>query len=370
MATRSHGGPERQILGVATRHERSRFRPLIVSFVSYHGERRPVLDEANRAGLPTAAVRMTATLDPRGVSGLARMLRQEAISLVATYGYKADILGLMAGRLVGVPVVATCGGWTGHTRLVCLYEALDKLALRLADRVIAVSEATRSALLQSGVDPRRIAVVPNAVDGERFRPGDGSRLRAELGVAPDTAVIVSVGRLSREKGHRYLIDAAAQLRSPQRIHLLFVGDGPEKPALERLVASHDMTAMTTFAGWRTDVVPFYRAADIVVLPSLTEGLPVALLEAMACGKPVVASDVGGVAEVLGASAYGLVVPPANPSALTNALACLVERRHFAHALAERARERATQMTFDTSVRLLEHLYADVLRVRGPGRRHR
>lgn len=364
VSTRSYGGPERQIVGAACKLDPGQFRPLIVTFICLRDERRPLLEEAAAAGLPTATVRMTATFDPRGVWGLLKVLRDHGIGLVNTRGYKADLLGLIGGRMLGLPVIATCGGWTGHTPMVRLYERLGRMAYRLADRVITVSEATRRKVIQFGVPPQRVVAVPNAVDTERFRPGDGSALRAQLGVSPGAVLVVTVGRLSPEKGHEHLVRAVGSQRDRSGIRLVLVGDGPERARLEQLVADQRLTGAVTFAGWRDDVAEFYHAADIIALPSLMEGLPNAMLEAMACGKPVVATDVGGVAEALGDT--GLVVPPGNTAAFAQALTRLVDDPGLARALGERARDRAAGMTFESNARRFEQVYAEALAGRHRG----
>ena len=359
VSTRAYGGPERQIVGVARALDRSRFTPIIITFVCHPNEERPLLTEARKAGIPTATVHMPTTFDPRGAIRLIRLLRSTCVRLLCTRGYKGDILGLLAGRALSLPVVVTCGGWTGHTLLVRLYEWLDRFACRIADRVIAVSEAMRQQVIQMGGAPASVVVVPNAVDSEQFAPGDGSLARAEMGIPQDATVIASVGRLSPEKGHRYLVEAVSLLQSERPYHLLLVGDGPERARLEAMVKSLGLSPVTTFLGWRLDVVDLYRASDIVALPSLTEGMPNAALEAMACGKPVVASDVGGVAEALCCGEAGLLVPTAQPAALAGALSYLMERPELAQSLGQRGREKARRMTLALNAAALEALYRDV-----------
>ena len=360
VSTRSYGGPERQIVGVARALDRSRFSPIIITFVCHPSEERPLLTEARNAGIPTATVHMPSTFDPRGIHRLVRVLRSNSVGLLVTRGYKANTLGLMAGRLIGVPVVAVCGGWTAHTWSVRLYESLDRIALRHADQIAVVSEATREALIGAGIASRRIAVVPNAVDSTVFRPGDGTRLRKELGIGKETVVIAAVGRLSPEKGHSCLVEGFAHVRSRLPCHLLLAGDGPERPVLESLVLSSGLPTVTTFLGWHSDVREVYWAADIVCLPSLSEGMPNAVLEAMACGKPVVGSDVGGVRELLADNESGIVVPPGNACALARAITRLIEDRDLAGRIGRCALERAREMTFSRSARLLEETYASTL----------
>ena len=361
VSTRSYGGPERQIVGVARALDRTRFSPIIITFVCHPSEERPLLTEARKAGIPTATVHMPTTFDPRGVQRLMRVLRSNSVGLLCTRGYKADILGLMAGRLIAIPLVAVCGGWTAHTWLIRLYESADRTALRHMDHVVAVSEAMRRTLIGAGIAPKRIAVAPNAVDATIFRPGDGTRLRKELSIEKDTLVIAAAGRLSPEKGHRYLVEGFAHVRSRLPCHLLLAGDGPERPVLESLVLSLGLRTVTTFVGWHSDVREVYWAADVVCLPSLREGMPNAVLEAMACGKPVVGSDVGGVRELLADNESGILVPPGDPQALARAVTRIVEDPELAERMGKCALDRAGEMTFWRTARLIENAYASTLR---------
>ena len=361
VSTRSYGGPERQIVGVARALDRSRFSLIIITFVCHPSEERPLLTEARNAGIPTATVHMPSTFDPRGISRLLRTLRDENVAVLCPFGYKADVLGWIAGRMLRLPLLATCGGWTGHSWSVRQYERVDRWVYRLMDRVIAVSEATRQQLICSGVPSGRVVLVPNAVDTQHFHPHGTSDLREKLGISAETVVVAAVARLSPEKGHRYLVEAFSRLSDKTPVHLVLAGDGPERVRLERTAASMALSQHITFLGWCEDVRQVYWASDIIALPSLTEGLPCAVLEAMACGKPVVASDVGGVAEALGRSGAGMLVPACDSLALAGALSDLIADPHVALRMGQSARRRAEGMTFGGNARRMEAAWGQLAR---------
>ena len=191
---------------------------------------------------------------------------------------------------------------------------------RAVDRVIAISEGVRAALLRAGVEAERIRVVPSGVDVAAFddaAPGTRAEMRRAWGIGADATVVLVVGALERRKGHAVLLDATRRLR-PSRpdLRLVFCGDGGER---ERLEAAAAPLGGVVFAGFRRDVAACLAAADVVAVPSLHEGLGVAALEAMAGARPVVASRVGGLAEVVVDGETGALVPPGDAEALARAI---------------------------------------------------
>lgn len=194
---------------------------------------------------------------------------------------------------------------------------------RSVDVVVAISDGVRAALVRGGVEPGRITVVPSGVDPDAFAPPPGARSarRHAWGIPPDGVLVLVVGALERRKGHAVLLEAARQLpRREAALHYVFCGAGSAGEALA--AAAAPLGDAVRFAGFRGDVAACLAAADVVAMPSLQEGLGVAALEAMAAGKPVVASRVGGLAEAVADGETGMLVPPGDPAALAAALAML------------------------------------------------
>ena len=237
-------------------------------------------------------------------------------------------------------------------RGIALY-ADDLRRLRHAECITALSELTGQALRQWFLlDPARIAVILNGINLATLVAGEAQRqrIRQRLGIADDTWLILAVGRLVPDKGHRYLIDALTRAevrRTGQSFRLVLVGDGPLRNELQAQARSRGLEQQITFAGLLPhDEVPGWLwAADIAVLPSLAEGLPLSLLEAMACGRPVIASRVGAVANVLKDGVSGLLVHAGQPASLASALAELLSNRILARQLGERAQSYA-RASFD------------------------
>ncbi len=233
--------------------------------------------------------------------------------------------GVVAARVaarLGIPVVLTALGCdVNDFLLVPALRSQILAALRAASAVTAVSAPLADALTDAGVPPARISVIPNGVDTSRFRLQDSAVARTALGLSPGDPLIVCVSRLSAEKGVRYLLSAAALLKSRMRgVRIAIVGDGEERESLEALAAEGGVQDTTQFVGAvpHEDVATWLSAATVVCMPSVREGHPNAAMEALACGRPLVASRVGALPSMI-SSGTGLLVPPADPGALAEAL---------------------------------------------------
>lgn len=257
---------------------------------------------------------------------------------------------LLAGGLQGTPFVVTAhaSGDVGDVASLARQGALGRarlLALReRAAAFVAVSDPIRAELAAAGIPDARIRRIPNGVDTRRFAPAaepERRRLRRALGLPP-ARIALYAGRLAPEKGVDVLLDAwALRARGRRRPGtLVLLGDGPERGPLERRARDLGVGGAVRFAGATEDVAPWLRAADAFVLPSRLEGLSVALLEAMACGLPVVATDVGGTGDAAGTGA--LLAPADDPAALARALSLVLEDRARARALGAAARRRAVR----------------------------
>ena len=252
---------------------------------------------------------------------LARLVRGRAVDLVHAHNATAWFYGAWAAFLARRPLV-----YTEHDRSFPpppRIQALHRLLARLTRAVVAVSgEVADNLRRYEGIDDVR--VIPNGVDGHRFRPaseGERSARRRALGLGEGEVVLGTVGRLDPLKDHRLLIEAVTGLEGSWR--LLVVGDGPLRAELERLVQERSLGGRVVFLGERRDVPELLRAMDAFVLPSRSEGLPMALLEAMACGLPVVATRVGGIPEAVREGEGGLLCDPGDSGGLRDALCRLI-----------------------------------------------
>jgi glycosyltransferase involved in cell wall biosynthesis len=271
---------------------------------------------------------------------LGRILREDHFDLIHTHGYFADVIGTPWSRRLRIAHIATCHGFISNDRHLVLYNRLDRFVLRFCDRIIAVSGTIKNDLLKNGIPRSRIVVIKNAVGTScRNHASGDARLkkREEIGAAPEERVVGYVGRLSPEKGVNFLIDAAKALKdSGQRFRILLLGDGPKRKTLEEQVAAMGLSHHVLFAGFQAEVQDWLPALDCFVLPSLTEGTPMALLEAMSFGIPVIAARVGGVPGIIEDGVNGMLMNPHDPAQLGERLEALFQSPSLRERLGKEA----------------------------------
>ena len=223
------------------------------------------------------------------------------------------------------------------------YYLFDRFLLRYYDEVICVSKDLEARCLASGVAPERCWHVPNAIDTQEYRrgrPAAQAEARGELGVPPHRLVLGAVGRLSPEKAFDTLIGSVAELVSRGHdLELWIVGEGPERSRLESCIAASSAPDRVKLLGYRGNTIPYYEAMDLYALSSTREGLPNALLEAMAFGIPAVATRIAGVPGLVEDGVGGLLIEPGSEAALTGALETLLGDRDLRHRLGQGAREK-------------------------------
>jgi glycosyltransferase involved in cell wall biosynthesis len=270
-------------------------------------------DEARRRGLVALRFDSERRFDLACARAVARAAREHGVKLLHAHDFKALFVGLVAGAMARVPVVATFHGDTGSTPALKVYEAFARVLGNFTRGVAAVSRKLERTL-RRWVRRVPVAFVPNGLPPPRPISDEERRGARELLGVQGFCVAV-VGRLSVEKGHRVLFEALRAL--PEKATLLVAGDGPLRDGLIRAAAGLD----ARFLGYVDDARPVFAAADVVALPSLTEGLPLTALEALALGRCLVASAVGELPELLDGGA-GVLVPPGDSQALAKALSAL------------------------------------------------
>jgi glycosyltransferase involved in cell wall biosynthesis len=296
-------------------------------------------------------------------SELGRVLRDLGCETLLCHGYKANLLGRIAARRLGVPAVAVSRGWTWEDRRVRLYEWLDRRHLRFMDHVVAVSEGQAERVRQwCGLPASHVTVIRNSARLGAFAATEPARDRL-LGFFPSDSrvsrVVVAAGRLSPEKGFGVLIDAAETiLAADPAAGLAIFGEGVLRPELEQQVRDRGLTGRVVLPGFRTDLDALLAAADVVTLPSFTEGLPNVALEASAAGVPVVATAVGGTPEVVADGVTGFLVPAGTAEPLAARIAQLLHDVGLRGALGAAGRMRMqTLFTFDAQAAAYLDLFA-------------
>lgn len=354
------GGLERTVIDLARTQAARGLRCQVVCLF----QRGVLAGELDAAGIPVHACGKRHGLDLRALACLRRRLVATADSVVHTHNASAHYHAVLAATGLGLRVVNTRHGM-GAQDAASRREQLYRLALRRTAAVATVCEAARRDLAQTVGWPRatRLVALPNGIDVGRFATRDEDareRLATSLGLAPRTRLVGTVGRLNPVKDHaRLLLAFERLLRDVPDVALVLAGDGALRAQLESLAAAPALAGRVHLLGDRGDVAGLLRAFDVFVLSSLSEGYSIALLEACASALPIVATDVGGNAEIVQHGVNGLLVPPADPAALAQALRTLLADPLRAAAMGRAGQERVRREgSLSAMADRYDRLYAD------------
>ncbi|MBD3306530.1 glycosyltransferase [candidate division KSB3 bacterium] len=326
-------------------------------------------DEAGKLGIPQTSLQMRGYWDLRAWWRFYHFARGKEFDLMRTYGLKADIIGRIVGKLLGIPVHITSVRSTDPWRR-WYHVLLDVLTAGLTDLYLSNSEAGRLAVHQREKIPlSKIAVIPNGVDLVKFapRPSENASLqKTALGIPPNAPVIGSVANLCPMKGHTTIVDALPLIQDEfPEVRCLFVGMDFLQGAIQRYVRERQLEEAVMFTGFRTDIPRILSLFDVFLLPSLWEGLPNAMLEAMAMKLPVVASAVGDIPNVIEHQRTGFLIPPQNPHALAETVLGVLRHPeaaskigHAGHDLIRR------QFSLESVVTQTERLYDQLIERKG------
>jgi len=368
------GGPAQQAILLTAGLDRARFATTLVTGVVGHAEG-DFTDAARARGvtpvvIPELGRAIRPARDLTALIKLIRLFRALRPDIVHTHTAKAGTLGRLAARLARIPVKIH----TFHGHVLEGYfsrpvtRAFLEVERRLActtDRLVTVSPRLKAQLLAMGIGrPEQVDVVPLGLDLERFRRARPASpaLRPSLGLTGDMPLLGIVGRLVPIKDHATLFQALARLHDEgPAVHLVVIGDGEERARLEELAGRLGLGSRIHFLGWRVDLETILKELDVVICASRNEGTPVALIEAMAAGIPVLSTDVGGVADLVTHEETGWLVPSGDPDAMASAIRRLLSDRILGARLAA-AGQVAALDRHDVArlISRVEALYADVL----------
>jgi glycosyltransferase involved in cell wall biosynthesis len=365
------GGTERQFVYTATGLDRSRF-DLRVGCTARIG---PFIKDIQALNVPIWEYPINSLYSCKTMRRqlkFVRDLRREQIQVVHAYGFYPNLFAIwpaaLASKCVTIASVRDMGVFTDRHKLKSLSQAF---ACRLADCVIANSYAVRDWLRKQGLGLYDIQVIPNGIKmPPARRNGEPPLIREEFKIDPKSPLIAVVGRLVRTKGLEYFLEAAAVIASRYpSVRFLIVGEAniepPYRRALEERAKNLNLTGRLLFTGQRNDVPQIMREIDISVQPSLSESFSNTLLESMANGLPVVATNVGGNPEVVTDGENGILVPPADAAALTRGMAQLLDSPDLGQRLGRAARERVTrEYSLESLLRRTEDLYVALVERHG------
>ena len=359
-------GLENVVISLTNGLEPSLFECTIVSL------QEPLQNKAHTERVKVFSLDKRRGNDPRLIYRLYRFLRQERPHIVQTHNWGTLLEGTLAAKLAGVPVIIHAERGTIEGRRRNLF--IQRCLLRTVHRVLSVSETHRRRLADStGFPYQKIKPIPNGVDVSLFspRPTEKQRIRKNLGLELTPIYIGTVANLRPVKNHALLLRVGSRLcQSYEHVRFVFAGDGPLKEQLVALAEELGISAKVRFLGARSDIPEVLNALDIFVLPSLSEGMPNAVLEAMACSLPVVATRVGGIPELIEDGNTGILVPSEDERQLEAILENLLRYDTKRRALGEKGRQRVLEcFRLDRMVNEYQELYHSLAVERGLWDRH-
>jgi glycosyltransferase involved in cell wall biosynthesis len=304
----------------------------------------PPLDELSGGALTVHEIQERGAYDPAIVARALGIAWRIGARAVQSHSYKPHLIAMAVRAARRVPWVGHHHGWTAENDKVKRYHRIDAWSLPRADRVVAVAQSARDIVVREGVAPDRVVVIPNAVDARDIStPMSRAEARAKLGLPDDAFVAAVVGRLSHEKGQDLALRALAMARARgAEVTFALAGDGPDREMLEGLARELGLGLAVRFLGHQKQVGAVYKASDMLVMPSRSEAMPNALLEAMTLGLPVVATRVGGVPEVADDGEMAWIVAPESAEALADAVVDCVARPDERARRVAQARARTTE----------------------------
>jgi glycosyltransferase involved in cell wall biosynthesis len=318
ISSEGYYGAESMLLALARSLPGHGCRSIVGVFRDSRSHSTELETRAVQLGLQVAIVPCDGRWDWKTVRYIRDLVEVNGVDILHTHGYKADIYGFAAAWRRRVALVATCHNWPSRLLSMRAYAAVDRLVLRQFDRVATASGPVAGSLSRWRVKARKLKSIPNGVDMQPFQVSAPS-VRKEFASGSER-LIGFVGRLVPDKGGATLLSAAQTvLADAPDAKFVFIGEGPARGDWEALAARLGISSKVVFAGQRTDMPAVYAALDMVVLPSFQEAMPMCLLEALAAAKPVVATCVGAVPQVIMPGVTGLLVEPGDAGALSAAI---------------------------------------------------
>jgi len=320
------------------------------------GQGGPLQSEFESLGHPVYVFEKKFSFDFSLVTRVSKLMKEKQIDLVQTTLFYADVIGAYAAWLANVPIVIS---WEAVSHPYKMRHLLSyKLAKRKMDVVVGVSDAIRNQVIEErGVEQEKAVTIHYGIDLQKYYLSNKLK-RADISVAKNDLVLGTVARYTDQKGHKYLISAAPDIiKTFPNVHFVFVGDGPNRSDMEAQIKQLGLQNHFHLLGFRTDVVDLLNLFDVFVLPSLYEGLPNVVLEAMACHKPVIATGVDGTVEAVEDGITGYIVPPKNPAALAEKINHLLSLNGKIETMGKASRNRVeNHFSLEKQIQEFENLY--------------
>lgn len=329
---------------IAKRIDRKKYKVFAVCL----REGGPYESKLKAIGVEVKNFDMKSLLDVRIIFSLVRYIKQNGIDIVETAVFPSDVYGRISAKLAGVPIIISTMHRVEDHKQEPIYRALffaDTLTMSLTTRLIAVSRAGKRYLVSwHKIQPKKISVIYNGLDADDYKLSiDRDEYKAALGIDRDIPTIVFVGRLVELKGVSFLLKAAASiLKDGVSVQFVLAGDGPLKERLIEEARVLGISEHVHFIGFRKDIPKILSITDILVVPSLWEGLPLTVLEAMFAGKAIIATRVGGIPEAITDGECGILICPRDVNAISDGILRLIKNPEKRKQLGDNAKQKAMQ----------------------------
>lgn len=344
-------GAEKVILNLAQEMQKdSMYCPVVGCIVQHTGGRVALADKARSLGIESIEIVINNKRFPLDLLSAARRLKKLGIDLIHSHGYKPSVFGYFISKLMAVPILATCHLWFAGANPPLKYRVMTRLEIflyRFFRKIVCVSPHIKKILLAKGVCDHQLVVIDNGIEvrdaASRMDGVSRRTARQALSLDDDDFVVLNVGRLSEQKGQRKIIELAELMRARNEPAVfLIAGEGEEREALEKAIADRQLQAFVRLLGFRDDIDDLLKAADVFFMPSLDEGLPISLLEAMANSVPVVVTPVGAIPQLVRHEQEGLLVDIDDIEAMYVALSKIRLEPHAMASLSENALRKIEQ----------------------------
>lgn len=341
-------GAEVVLLNLMEEQRSMGMEPVLCSIGVHSIKEKAIEINARNRGMEVKAIRMKSGPNVIGAFKILHYAKQCSVDIIHSHGYKTNILlGVIPKSIRKIPLICTVHGWTNTKAMskMALYEWLDRKLLKYLDAVVVVNRLMigDSRIVSAKVAKSKMFVVENGIKLEKGRHTNYDKDRVISQYIKSSFSICIVGRLSKEKGHEYLIEAVRLLKDKgNNIKLIIIGEGDLLNELQAKVRHLYLQDHVMFLGYLENATVYIRHFDVFVLSSLTEGMPITLLEAMQENVPIVATNVGGIPDIIGNGEAGLLVPPSDPGALASGIECILENPAIIKPLTDCAASRLKQ----------------------------
>lgn len=360
------GGVQQQILNLLKTYNREVFNPIFCCL----GPKEEIGKEIEGIGIDCIPLNRSRynRFSLGIVLDLHRLMKKKQIHIVRTHRYRSNFYGRIAAFLAGVPTIIASVHDNYRTDKRPERRIINRMLSHITDKIVAVSEEVKKDIIRyDKIEPSKVVVLPNGIDVERFNPkGNFADIRKEFSIKQGAIVVGFIGRIVPAKGLQYLIDSIPYVNEEfKNIKLLIIGEGSIVARLHEQAKEKKVYDSIIFTGRRRDIPDILSCIDVFVMPSIAEGLPNALLEAMAMGKPIVATEVGGIPEVMKNGVNGLLVPPRDPSALATAMKGLIGNDRLAAQMGDAARDLVLdKFSMRAIAQKWQTLYLSILKEKG------